>query len=171
MSLEVDKSSIVTAIKPNEQEYLNHLILDHLSVYSREHVVLLADADENMAQYANEVSSYYSSPSDLTMIRKGFSQEIAARKNGERSTSERKIVFINNVKRFNQITGMNENEIRYLFNEGVKYNVFVIGSGLYSDTVGAYDKESKMMTRTVNQAVIGHKISEQEFIRVKRSIW
>ena len=24
-----------------------------------------------------------------------------------------------------------------------------------------------MMTRTVNQAVIGHKISEQEFIRVK----
>ena len=26
-----------------------------------------------MAQYANEVSSYYSSPSDLTMIRKGFS--------------------------------------------------------------------------------------------------
>ena len=28
-------------------------------------------------------------------------------------------------------------------------------------------KESKMMTRTVNQAVIGHKISEQEFIRVK----
>lgn len=167
VSLEVDKSSIVTAIKPNEQEYLNHLILDHLSVYSREHVVLLADADENMAQYANEVSSYYSSPSDLTMIRKGFSQEIAARKNGERSTSERKIVFINNVKRFNQITGMNENEIRYLFNEGVKYNVFVIGSGLYSDTVGAYDKESKMMTRTVNQAVIGHKISEQEFIRVK----
>ena len=80
VSLEVDKSSIVTAIKPNEQEYLNHLILDHLSVYSREHVVLLADADENMAQYANEVSSYYSSPSDLTMIRKGFSQEIAARK-------------------------------------------------------------------------------------------
>ncbi|MEJ7450883.1 hypothetical protein WL513_13345, partial [Staphylococcus warneri] len=49
VSLEVDKSSIVTAIKPNEQEYLNHLILDHLSVYSREHVVLLADADENMA--------------------------------------------------------------------------------------------------------------------------
>ena len=35
-----------------------------------------------------------------------------------------KIVFINNVKRFNQITGMNENEIRYLFNEGVKYNAF-----------------------------------------------
>ena len=33
VSLEVDKSSIVTAIKPNEQEYLNHLILDHLSVY------------------------------------------------------------------------------------------------------------------------------------------
>ena len=63
-------------------------------MFTPEHVVLLADADENMAQYANEVSSYYSSPSDLTMIRKGFSQEIAARKNGERSTSERKLYLL-----------------------------------------------------------------------------
>ena len=61
---------------------------------------------------------------------------------------------------------MNENEIRYLFNEGVKYNVFVIGAA-YIRMSAHTIKESKMMTRTVNQAVIGHKISEQEFIRVK----
>lgn len=167
VSLEVKKSSIVTALKPNDQENLNHLILKHLTVYSKNHTVILVDTDENMHQYANGVTSYYSTSSELSIIRKGFTQEITARKSGERSRKEVKIVFINNIKRFNQITGMTENELRTLFNDGPKFNVFIIASGLYTDTIGAFDKESKMVTRTVNQAVISHKISEQEFIKVK----
>ncbi|MET1540456.1 hypothetical protein ABUR98_14140, partial [Staphylococcus aureus] len=63
--------------------------------------------------------------------------------------------------------GMTEDEIRVLFNEGQKVNIIIIASGLYSDTIGAFDRESKMMVRTINQALISHKISEQEFIRVK----
>ena len=43
----------------------------------------------------------------------------------------------------------------------------LLQSGLYSDTIGAFDRESEMMVRTINQALISHKISEQEFIRVK----
>ena len=73
-----------------------------------------------MSQYSEDVTSYYSAPSDLSNIRLGFKQEIEARKNGEKSIEECKIVFINNIKRFNQLTGMTEDEIRVLFNEGQK---------------------------------------------------
>ncbi|MDU1578319.1 MAG: type VII secretion protein EssC, partial [Staphylococcus epidermidis] len=167
VSLDVTKPSIITAVKPNEHEYLSRIIMNQLEVYSKNNMVILVDVDENMNSYSESVSSYHSSPSELNMIRTGFKQEIASRKEGKRSCKERKIVFINNIKRFNQITGMNEDEVRMLFNEGPKYNVIVIASGLYSDTIGAFDRESKMLTRTVNQSIIGHKISEQEFIKVK----
>ncbi|HDA1767476.1 type VII secretion protein EssC [Staphylococcus aureus] len=167
VSLDLTSSSIVTAIKPTEMEKMNDIIMSSLSVYSKNQFVILVDAEDNMSQYADDVTSYYSAPSDLSNIRLGFKQEIEARKNGEKSIEECKIVFINNIKRFNQLTGMTEDEIRMLFNEGQKVNIIIIASGLYSDTIGAFDRESKMMVRTINQALISHKISEQEFIRVK----
>lgn len=167
VSLDLTSSSIVTAIKPTEMEKMNDVIMSSLSVYSKNQFVILVDAEDNMSQYAEDVTSYYSAPSDLSNIRLGFKQEIEARKNGEKSIEECKIVFINNIKRFNQLTGMTEDEIRVLFNEGQKVNIIIIASGLYSDTIGAFDRESKMMVRTINQALISHKISEQEFIRVK----
>ena len=61
-------------------------------------MVILVDVDENMNSYSESVSSYHSSPSELNMIRTGFKQEIASRKEGKRSCKERKIVFINNIK-------------------------------------------------------------------------
>lgn len=167
VSLDLTSSSIVTAIKPTEMEKMNDVIMSSLSVYSKNQFVILVDAEDNMSQYSEDVTSYYSAPSDLSNIRLGFKQEIEARKNGEKSIEECKIVFINNIKRFNQLTGMTEDEIRVLFNEGQKVNIIIIASGLYSDTIGAFDRESKMMVRTINQALISHKISEQEFIRVK----
>ncbi|PTI28144.1 type VII secretion protein EssC [Mammaliicoccus vitulinus] len=167
VSLDLSKSSIVTALKPKDQEYLNQIIMRGLTDLNKESVVILIDVDENMSQYAGKVTSYYSKTSELINIRKGFKEEINARKEGRRPISEKKVVFINNVKRFNQSTGMTEDEVRILFNEGSKYNVLVIASGLYSDTIGAFDKESKMMTRTIIQAVIAHKISEQDFLKVK----
>ncbi|RIM06815.1 hypothetical protein [Staphylococcus chromogenes] len=120
-----------------------------------------------MDRFSNKVTSYYASTTELSMIRKGFIQEIEARKTGKRSSAKRKVVFINNIKRFIQVTGVTEDEVRRLFNEAPTYNIIIIASGLYSDTIGAYDKQSKMMTRIVNQAVISHKISEQEFLSVK----
>ncbi|PUZ30933.1 FtsK/SpoIIIE domain-containing protein, partial [Staphylococcus arlettae] len=167
VSLDVSKSSIITALKPNGQEYLNKTILDSLEIFSQENIVILIDVDENLASYQNKVTSYYSTQSEFSNLRKGFRQEIDARKEGKRSSDEKKVVFINNVKRFNQTTGMSEDEVKTLFNEGPKYNVLVIASGLYSDTIGAFDRESKMLTRAVSQAVIAHKISEQEFIKVR----
>ncbi|ARJ50997.1 type VII secretion protein EssC [Staphylococcus lutrae] len=167
VSLDLNTPSIVTAVKPVDQEYLNQLIIDYLDIYKNQETVILVDADENMEKVSNKVTSYYASGSELAMIRKGFIQEIDARKSGKRSSKDRKVVFINNIKRFIQTTGITEDEVRRLFNEAPNYNVIVIASGLYSDTIGAFDKQSKMMTRIVNQAVISHKISEQEFLPVK----
>ncbi|WP_436884695.1 type VII secretion protein EssC [Staphylococcus gallinarum] len=167
VSLDLKFPSIITALKPNDQEYLNKKILDSLEILSQENIVILIDVDENLANYQNNVTSYYSTQSEFSNLRKGFKQEIDARKEGKRSSDEKKVVFINNVKRFNQATGMTEDEVKTLFNEGPKYNVLVIASGLYSDTIGAFDRESKMLTRAVSQAVIAHKISEQEFIKVR----
>ena len=103
--------------------------------------MILIDVDENLANYQNNVTSYYSTQSEFSNLRKGFKQEIDARKEGKRSSDEKKVVFINNVKRFNQATGMTEDEVKTLFNEGPKYNVLVIASGLYSDTIGAFDRK------------------------------
>ena len=167
VSLNLNAPSIVTAIKPVEQEHLNKIIINYLGIYQQQETVILVDADENMERFSSKVTSYYASTSELSMIRKGFIQEIEARKTGKRSSEERKVVFINNIKRFVQVTGVTEDEVRRLFNEAPTYNVMIIASGLYSDTIGAYDKQSKMMTRIVNQAVISHKISEQEFLSVK----
>lgn len=165
--LDLNAPSIVAAIKPIEQEHLNDIILNYLGIYKQQETVILVDADENMERFSNKVTSYYASATELSMIRKGFIQEIEARKTGKRSCEERKVVFINNIKRFVQVTGVTEDEVRRLFNEAPTYNIMIIASGLYSDTIGAYDKQSKMMTRIVNQAVISHKISEQEFLPVK----
>ncbi|NJH85916.1 type VII secretion protein EssC [Staphylococcus agnetis] len=165
--LDLNAPSIVTAIKPIEQEHLNDIIINYLGIYKQQGTVILVDADENMERFSNKVTSYYASATELSMIRKGFIQEIEARKTGKRSCEERKVVFINNIKRFVQVTGVTEDEVRRLFNEAPTYNIMIIASGLYSDTIGAYDKQSKMMTRIVNQAVISHKISEQEFLPVK----
>ncbi|UEX90019.1 type VII secretion protein EssC [Staphylococcus ratti] len=167
VSLDLNMPSIVTAIKPIEQDYLNELIIDYLELYKKQETVILVDADENMEKFSNKVTSYYSSASDLAMIRSGFNQEIEARKSGQRSSEDKKVVFINNIKRFVQSTGVTEDEIRRLFNEAPTYNIIIIASGLYTDTIGAFDKQSKMMTRIVNQAIISHKISEQEFLPVK----
>ncbi|NJI01110.1 NACHT domain-containing protein [Staphylococcus hyicus] len=165
--LDLNAPSIVAAIKPIEQEHLNDIIINYLGIYKQQETVILVDADENMERFSNKVTSYYASATELSMIRKGFIQEIEARKTGKRSCEERKVVFINNIKRFVQVTGVTEDEVRRLFNEAPTYNIMIIASGLYSDTIGAYDKQSKMMTRIVNQAVISHKISEQEFLPVK----
>ncbi|MCD8904373.1 NACHT domain-containing protein [Staphylococcus chromogenes] len=167
VSLDLNTPSIVTALKPIEQEHLNENIMHYLGIYKQLETVILVDADENMDRFSNKVTSYYASTTELSMIRKGFIQEIEARKTGKRSSAERKVVFINNIKRFIQVTGVTEDEVRRLFNEAPTYNIIIIASGLYSDTIGAYDKQSKMMTRIVNQAVISHKISEQEFLSVK----
>ncbi|MCE5044133.1 type VII secretion protein EssC [Staphylococcus chromogenes] len=167
VSLDLNTPSIVTALKPIEQEHLNENIMHYLGIYKQLETVILVDADENMDRFSNKVTSYYASTTELSMIRKGFIQEIEARKTGKRSSAKRKVVFINNIKRFIQVTGVTEDEVRRLFNEASTYNIIIIASGLYSDTIGAYDKQSKMMTRIVNQAVISHKISEQEFLSVK----
>lgn len=59
---------------------MNDVIMSSLSVYSKNQFVILVDAEDNMSQYADDVTSYYSAPSDLSNIRLGFKQEIEARK-------------------------------------------------------------------------------------------
>ena len=105
VSLDVTKPSIITAVKPNEHEYLSRIIINQLEVYSKNNTVILVDADENMSSYSENVSSYHSSSSELNMIRTGFKQEIASRKEGKRSCEVRKIVFINNIKGLTKLQG------------------------------------------------------------------
>ena len=62
------------------------------------------------SQYSEDVTSYYSAPSDLSNIRLDLSKN-RSKENDEKSIEECKIVFIN-IKRFNQLTGMtSEDEI------------------------------------------------------------
>ncbi|HIH7865539.1 TPA: hypothetical protein ACYSSS_002453 [Staphylococcus aureus] len=87
--------------------------------------------------------------------------------NSERSKESVKIVFINNLKAFISITGLNEKDIRYILSEGPKVNVYTIISSMYNDILGTFDRESKLARQIINQAVIVTRLYDQEFLQAK----
>ncbi len=167
VSLDLTLPSILTARTPNDLEIVNNRVLDGMSKLKESVTTILVDADENMSDKASIVNSYYASSEDLQLIKQGFIVEIKKRLNSERSKESVKIVFINNLKAFISITGLNEKDIRYILSEGPKVNVYTIISSMYNDILGTFDRESKLARQIINQAVIVTRLYDQEFLQAK----
>lgn len=167
VSLDLTSPSILTARTPNDLEIVNNRVLDGMSKLKESVTTILVDADENMSDKSSIVNSYYASSEDLQLIKQGFIVEIKKRLNSERSKESVKIVFINNLKAFISITGLNEKDIRYILSEGPKVNVYTIISSMYNDILGTFDRESKLARQIINQAVIVTRLYDQEFLQAK----
>lgn len=167
VSLDLISPSILTARTPNDLEIVNNRVLDGMSKLKESVTTILVDADENMSDKSSIVNLYYASSEDLQLIKQGFIVEIKKRLNSERSKESVKIVFINNLKAFISITGLNEKDIRYILSEGPKVNVYTIISSMYNDILGTFDRESKLARQIINQAVIVTRLYDQEFLQAK----
>ena len=155
----------MTARVPKDLENLNDRVFEELVKLKSTTTTILIDADANLANKREYFSSYYSKPEDLTFIKQGFDVEIKKRLNGERSTDDAKIVFINNLKAFITMTGLTDKNIRTMLSDGPKVNVNVIISSMYNDIIGTYDKETKLTRQIINQAVIVSRLYDQDFYR------
>lgn len=161
--LDLTKPSIITGKVPTDIEQLNQQILTGLEVYKDQHTVLMLDSDGNMSDKKDKVTSYYHESEELQQLRQGFKVEIAKRKEDPEAAQDIKLVFINNVKGLIEKTGMTTQEIRTIFSDGPKVNVYTIITGMYNDLVGNYARELKLVNQIVNQALIITRLYDQEF--------
>lgn len=167
VSLDLKSPSIIAARAPKDLDLINQVVLEGISQLKEQTTTILIDADGNMSDKEKYVRSYYTQPEELIYIKQGFNVEIKKRLQGQRDIKDKKIVIINNFKEFSTKTGITENDIRLMFAEGPKVNVYIIITSMYNDILGTFDKVTKLTKQIINQAIIVSRLYDQEFLPAK----
>ena len=166
VNLDLNKPSILSCLRPDDQDLLATIVWQTLTkVREAGTTAIFIDADEDMPEYQDYASSYYSETQDLVNLRYGFKNEISQRMSGNKSKKVKKIVFINGMQQFINKTGLNESDIKLMFVDGPKVNVTVIVNGMYNDVFNNFGKEMKLCRQIIDQAVIGNQLTEQSFAK------
>ncbi|HDD3710214.1 TPA: type VII secretion protein EssC [Staphylococcus aureus] len=165
VGFDLSQTNIFTSVKPVDIDNGLTLLEKQLNIISNEYEIATLDTKGILKNTGYEDYLYCGDKKEIISFKNelvSFIKNVEPRKKW--------IVVISDFKEFINIASPNNDEIKTIFLDGPKNNVFPIIYGLYQETIGGFSSQIKLLKEIVSSAFVGISISEQELIKVRYKV-
>ncbi|PHK48482.1 type VII secretion protein EssC [Staphylococcus edaphicus] len=162
VGIKLVSTNLFTSAKPSDLDVGFEILEKQLNDVAKSYEIAVLDPNGRLKQSQYENYLYCYDNQDVI----GFKKELV---NFIKNIEPQKqwFVVITDYKEFINVANPTNEEIKTIFLDGPKNNVYPIVFGLYQDTIGGFKTEAKLLKEIVSEAFIGMSISEQDLIKVK----
>lgn len=162
VGIKLDSTNLFTSSKPSDLDVGFEILEKQLNDVAKSYEIAVLDPNGRLKQSQYQNYLYCDDNQDVI----GFKKELV---NFIKNIEPQKqwFVVITDYKEFINVANPTNEEIKTIFLDGPKNNVYPIVFGLYQDTIGGFKTEAKLLKEIVSEAFIGMSISEQDLIKVK----
>lgn len=162
VGIKLDSTNLFTSAKPSDLDVGFEILEKQLNDVAKSYEIAVIDPNGRLKQSQYENYLYCIENQDII----GFKRELV---NFIKNIEPQKqwLVVITDYKEFINVASPTNEEIKMIFLDGPKNNVYPVVFGLYQDTIGGFKAEAKLLKEIVSEAFIGMSISEQDLIKVK----
>lgn len=164
-TLDWTKPLLLASEKPADLQLYNQLALYNLRHLADFASVMILDASNQMPQMQGQVQYYFSAANDLMAAKVGLVNDIRERKAKPDGEYRKWLIFIHDLERFTNASGITDEEFSFILTEGAKTGIVLLISGNAADLLTGYNRTAKIARRIISQALVGMRISDQEFER------
>ncbi|HGO2238033.1 TPA: type VII secretion protein EssC [Staphylococcus aureus] len=165
VGFDLSQTNIFTSVKPVDIDNGLTLLEKQLNIISNEYEIATLDTKGILKNTGYEDYLYCGDKKEIISFK---NELVSFIKNVE--PQKKWIVVISDFKEFINIASPNNDEIKTIFLDGPKNNVFPIIYGLYQETIGGFSSQIKLLKEIVSSAFVGISISEQELIKVRYKV-